>query len=179
MRTRGMRGETGQGQDGARLESSSSEDQTTDQERSSVTDPAADSMSANGGMLDLEEPVLVITDKRIRNLMAQSTTEKMVLENTLKDLDKQAQRHREIQDKGEDAELLIERAIQLKKNVQKSEKIEQSLTTLLEMLNMDGEDDVQKKKGKEMSNRVTGDIENTVGEWTLSSTRIGQPSCLL
>ena len=48
MRTRGMRGETGQGQDGARLESSSSEDQTTDQERSSVTDPAADSMSANG-----------------------------------------------------------------------------------------------------------------------------------
>ena len=170
MRTRGMRGETGQGQDGARLESSTSEDMTTDQERSSVTDPAADSMSANGGMLDLEEPVLVITDKRIRNLMAQSTTEKMVLENTLKDLDKQAQRHREIQDKGEDAELLIERAIQLKKNVQKSEKIEQSLlmkltalTTLLEMLNMDGEDDTQKKKGKEMSNRVTGDIEKYSG----------------
>ena len=89
MRTRGMRGETGQSKDGARLESSSSEDMITDQERSSVTDPAADSMSANGGLLDLEEPVLVITDKRIRNLMAQSTTEKMVLENTLKDLDKQ------------------------------------------------------------------------------------------
>ena len=64
MRTRGMRGETGQGQDVAtqhRLESSSSEGQTTDQERSSVTEPAADSMSANGGLLDLEEPVLVIT----------------------------------------------------------------------------------------------------------------------
>ena len=76
----------------------------------------------------------------------------MMLENTQKD--KHAQRHREIQDKGEDVELLIERAIQLKKNVQKSEKIEQSLlmkltalTTLLEMLNMDGEDDTQKKKG--------------------------------
>ena len=149
MRMRGMRGETGQGQDGAtqhRLESSSSEGQTTDQERSSMTEPTADSMSANGGLLDLEEPVLVITDKRIRNLMAQSTTEKMVLENTLKDLDKQAERHKQIQDKGEDAELLVERAIQLKRNVQKGEKIEQSLlmkltalTTLLEMLNMNGD----------------------------------------
>ena len=79
MRTRGMRGETGPGQDGARLESSSSEG-TTDQERSSVTEPAADSMSANGGLLDLEEPVLTITDKRIRSLMAQSTTEKMLLD---------------------------------------------------------------------------------------------------
>ena len=88
MRMRGMRGETGQGQDGAiqqSLGNSSSEGQTTDQERSSVTEPAADSVSANG-LLDLEEPVLLVTDKRIRNLMAQITTEKMVLENTLKDL---------------------------------------------------------------------------------------------
>ena len=64
----------------------------------------------------------------------------------------------------------MERAIQLKKNVQKGEKIEQSLltkltslTTLLEMLNMDGEDEGQKKKGKEMSNKVTGDIEKYSG----------------
>ena len=90
MRTRGMRDETGQGQAGAgqhRLESTSSEEQTTEHERSSVTEPAADLMSANG-LLNLEEPVLLVTDKRIRNLMAQSTTEKMVSENTLKDSNK-------------------------------------------------------------------------------------------
>ena len=75
-------------------------------ERSSVTEPAADFMSANG-LLDLEEPVLLVTDKRIRNLMAQSTTEKLVLENTLKDLHKQAERHRQIQEGGEDAEVLV------------------------------------------------------------------------
>ena len=98
-----------------------------------MTEPAADPMSANE-LLDLEEPVLEVTDKRIRNLMAQSTTEKMILENTLKDLNKQAERHRQIQDKGEDAELLVERAIQLKKNVQKGEKIEQSLLMKLTAL---------------------------------------------
>ena len=75
-------------------------------ERSSVTEPAADSMSANG-LLDLEEPVLLVTDRSIRNLMAQSTTEKLVLENTLKDLHKQAERHRQIQEGGEDAEVLV------------------------------------------------------------------------
>ena len=80
MRTRGMRGEAGPGQAGARLESSSSES-ATDQERSSLIEPeTADSLSANSGMLDLEEPVLSIGDKRIRSLMAQSTTEKMLLE---------------------------------------------------------------------------------------------------
>ena len=83
MGTRAMRDETGQaGAVQHRLESTSSEEQTTEHERSSVTEPAADLMSANG-LLDLEEPVLLVTDKRIRNLMAQSTTEKMVLENTL------------------------------------------------------------------------------------------------
>ena len=65
MRTRGMRGEAGPGQDGARLDSSSSES-TTDQERSSLIGPeTADTLSANSAMLDLEEPVLTITDKRI------------------------------------------------------------------------------------------------------------------
>ena len=170
MRTRGMRGEAGLGPDGARLDSSSSES-TTDQERSSLIGPeTADTLSANSAMLDLEEPVLTIADKRIRSLLAQSTTQKMLLDNTLKDLAKQAERHKEIQDKGEDSELLVERAVQLKKNVQKGEKIEQSLltkltslTTLLEMLNMDGEDEGQKKKGKEMSNKVTGDIEKYSG----------------
>ena len=170
MRTRGMRGEAGPGPDGARLDSSSSES-TTDQERSSLIGPeTADTLSANSAMLDLEEPVLTIADKRIRSLLAQSTTQKMLLDNTLKDLAKQAERHKEIQDKGEDSELLVERAVQLKKNVQKGGKIEQSLltkltslTTLLEMLNMDGEDEGQKKKGKEMSNKVTGDIKKYSG----------------
>ena len=74
MRTRGMRGEAGPGQDGARLDSSSSES-TTDQERSSLIGPeTADTLSANSAMLDLEEPVLTIADKRIRSLLAQSTT---------------------------------------------------------------------------------------------------------
>ena len=102
MRTRALsRDETGQA--GAvlhRIESESAEEQTTDQDRSSVTDPSADFMSAklNNSFLNLEEPVLLVTDRRIRNLMAQSTTEKLVLENTLKDLNKQAERHREIQE---------------------------------------------------------------------------------
>ena len=80
-----------------RLDSGSSEEQTTDQEnRSSVIETSADLMSAkmNTGFLNLEEPVLLVTDRRIRNLMAQSNTEKMVLENTIKDLNKQAERHR-------------------------------------------------------------------------------------
>ena len=117
MRTRGMRGGEAASRAGDRLQSSSSEG-PTDQERSSLMEPeTADLLSANNGILDLEEPVLSVGDKRIRSLMAQSTTEKMLLDNTLKDLTKQAQRHREIQDKGEDSELLVERAMQLKKNV--------------------------------------------------------------
>ena len=100
LRTRGVRGEAGPSQPGDRLQSSSSEG-GTDQERSSLVEAeSADSLSAN--MIDLEEPVLSIGDKRIRSLMAQCTTEKMLIDNTLKDLSKQAQRHREIQDKGEE-----------------------------------------------------------------------------
>ena len=111
--------------------------------------------------------------------MAQTNTEKMVLENTIRDLTKQADRHRGYQEGGEDSELLIDRALQLKRNVQKGEKIEQSLltklttlTTLLEMFNMDG-DEARKLKGKEMSNKVTNTVEglkhfNTKTEGLLS-----------
>ena len=93
MRTRSARGTAGPARPGDRLQSSSSSEGGTDQERSSLleTESAVQSaaqMSAN--MLDLEEPVLSISDKRIRSLIAQCTTEKMLVDNTLKDLSKQA-----------------------------------------------------------------------------------------
>ena len=145
-----------------RLDSGSSGGQTTDsEERSSLSETSADQLSAklNTSFLNQDEPVLMITDKRIRNLMAQTNTEKMVLENTIRDLTKQADQHRGYQEGGEDSELLIDRALQLKRNVQKGEKIEQSLlaklttlTTLLEMLNMEG-DEAQKFRAKKCPTR--------------------------
>ena len=57
--------------------------------------------------------------------------EKMRLENSIKDLDKQAERHRGYQADGEDSGFLIDRAIQLKRKVQKAEQLEHSLISNL------------------------------------------------
>ena len=71
---------------------------------------------------------------------------------------------------GEDSDLLIDRVIQLKRNVQKAEQLEHSLisklsnlTSLLEMLNLEG-DENQRKKGAELSNKVTAEIEKYSGK---------------
>ena len=60
---------------------------------------------------------------------------------------KQADRHKEYVKAGEEAEMLVDRALQLKIKVKKGEEIEKSLisnfsnlTLLLELLNMDGEE---------------------------------------
>ena len=105
-----------------------------------------------------------ISDRRIKNLPAQTNTQKLKLDNHIKDLIKQADRHQE------DSEILVDRALQLKRNVQKGDEIEQSLlsnfsnlTLLLEMLNLEG-DDVQKAEGTKMSNRVTIEIDKYRGK---------------
>ena len=115
------------------------------------------------------DPVLTITDKRIWTLLAQTNMEKMMLDNTIRDLNKQTERHLGYQADGENSDFLIDRAIQLKKNVHKADKLEQSLltklsnlTSLLEMLNMEG-DEVQRKKGADLSNKVTAEIEKYSG----------------
>ena len=115
------------------------------------------------------EPVLTITDNRIRTLLAQTNMEKMMLDNSIKDLNKQVERHLGYQADGEDSNFLIDRAIQLKKNVNKADQLEQSLlsklsnlTSLLEMLNMEG-DEEQRKRGTDLSNKVTTEIEKYSG----------------
>ena len=66
---------------------------------------------------------------------------------------KQANRHKDYVNDGEDAEMLVDRAVQLKLNVQKGERIEESLVTnfstltmLLELLNIKG-DEKEKAEG--------------------------------
>ena len=88
MRTRSARGTAVPAQPGDRTQSSSSSEGGTDTERSSLLESeSAVQLSAN--MPDLEEPVLSIGDKRIRSLIAQCTTEKMLVDNTLKDMSTQ------------------------------------------------------------------------------------------
>ena len=67
-----------------------------------------------------------------------------MLDNHIKDLVSQADRHRNYKTDGEDGDILIDRALQLKTNVQKGDKIEilltnfSNLTLLLEMFNLEG-----------------------------------------
>ena len=142
------------------------------QEKSSLSNTVtADNLSAQAdtGSQNMYKPVLTITDNRIRTLLAQTNMEKMMLDNSIKDLNKQVERHLGYQADGEDSNFLIDRAIQLKKNVIKADQLEQSLlsklsnlTSLLEMLNMEG-DEEQKKRGAELSNKVTTEIEKYSG----------------
>ena len=131
------------------------------EERSSVNPESGErsaelSVQQTTSFLNMDEPVLTVNDKRIRTLMAQTTTEKMRLDNAIRELTVQAQRHQTYQEEGEDNDFLIERAIQLKRNMQIAEHLENSLisnlsnlTCLLEMLNLEG-DESQKKKGIEL-----------------------------
>ena len=98
------------------------------EERSSVNPESGErsaelSAQQTTSFLNMEEPVLTVNDKRIRTLMAQTTTEKMRLDNAIRELTVQAQRHQTYQEEGEDSDFLIDRAIQLKRNMQKAEQI--------------------------------------------------------
>ena len=60
------------------------------EERSSVNQDTGErsadlSAQQATGFLNMDEPVLTVTDKRIRTLMAQTTTEKMRLDNAIRD----------------------------------------------------------------------------------------------
>ena len=125
--------------------------------------------SEAGFLLDMEEPVLTVSDRRIRKLVAETNMEKMRFDTVIKDLDKQATRHQQYQADGEDSAFLIERACHLKRNMHQASQMEHSLvrklcnlTSLLEMLNLEG-DEEQKKKGKELSSKVAEEIERFSG----------------
>ena len=80
--------------------------------------------------LDIKsDPVVVANDKIIKQLLAQTSMQKLILDSHIKELVKQANRHKEYVDDGEEAEMLVERAVQLKMNVQKGKHIEDSLIT--------------------------------------------------
>ena len=122
-------------------------------ERSSVMPPTTSQtqpevMSAT--MPDISEPVIKASDRRIRTLLAQTSTGKMMLDTHLTEMTKMAERHVEYVKAGEEAEMLIDRAYQLKSKVRKGEQLEEklisnlsNLTLLLELLNLDG-DEVEK-----------------------------------
>ena len=106
-------------------------------------------------------------DKRIKHLFAQTCMQKLMLNSHIKELVRQANRHKDYVNDGEDAEMLVDRAVQLKINVQKKEQIEESLVTnfsnltmLLELLNMEGDN----TQGVKLSNKVTVVIEKYRGK---------------
>ena len=154
-------------QDGAGsggTESSNASERSSSQESQiSVVDIAADVQTE-------DEPVLTVSDRRIRALVAQTNMEKMRLDTAVKDLDIQATRHQEYQANGEEALFLVERAKDLKQKMKKAKQMEESLvaklctlTGLLEMLNLEGNEE-QRKKGVELSNRVAAEIEKYSGK---------------
>ena len=103
-------------------------------------------------------------------MLAQKCAQKLMLDSHIKELVKHANRHKDYVNDGEEAEMLVDRAVQLKINVQKVEQIEESLVTnfsnlkmLLELLNMEG-DETQKAEGAQLSNKVTVEIEKYKGK---------------
>ena len=97
-------------------------------------------------------------------MLAKTTTDKMMLNSNIEELQKIAKRHDEYRKAGEEAEMLVDIAYTIKHKLKETEMLEKqllsefgSLTLLLEMLNLDGEED-DRKKGTEMSNKVTADL---------------------
>ena len=129
------------------------------------TQPAA-SLSATVQNID---PVISASNKRIKNLLAQTSIEKIMLDNHIKEMTNMAERHMQYVKDGEAAEMLVDRAVQLKSKVRKGEELEESLinnlsnlTLLLELLNLEG-DEEQKTKGMRLGNKVTSEIEKYKG----------------
>ena len=67
------------------------------------------------------EPVISASDRRIKNLLAQISIQKIMLDNHIKDMTKMAERHIQYVKDGEGAEMLGDRAVQLKSKVRKGE----------------------------------------------------------
>ena len=93
----------------------------------------------------------------------------MLLNSSIEELQKMAKRHEEYQKAGEPGEMLVETAYTIKHKLKEAEMIEKqlisefgSLTLLLEMLNLDGEEE-DKKRGTELSNKVTADLAKYKG----------------
>ena len=113
--------------------------------------------------------VLKASDRRIRTLIAKTTTNKMLLDTSISELDKMAKRHEEYQLAAEPAEMLVDTAYTIKSKLREAEKVEKqlisdfgNLTLLLEMLNLDGEEE-DKKRGTELGNKVTADLAKYKG----------------
>ena len=135
------------------------------------TQPETEVMSV---IPDISEPVLKASDRRIRTLIAKTTTGKMFLDTSIKELDTMAKRHAEYQKAAEPAVMLVDKAYKIKDKVREAEQIEKklisdfgNLSLLLEMLNLDG-DEGEKKRGVELGNKVTVDVakyKGLVGEF--------------
>ena len=69
-------------------------------------------------------------------MLAQTCIQKLMLDSNIKELVKQANRHKDYVNDGEDAEMLVDRAVQLKINIQKGEQIKESLVTNFSNLTM-------------------------------------------
>ena len=130
------------------------------------TQPETEIQSA---MPDISEPVLKASDRRIRTLIAKTTTGKMMLDTSINELDKMAKRHEDYRQAAEPAEMLVDKAFKIKSKVREAEQIERklisdfgNLSLLLEMLNLDGETE-DKKRGVELGNKVTADLAKYKG----------------
>ena len=69
-------------------------------------------------------------------MLAQTCIQKLMLDSNIKELVKQANRHKDYVNDGEDAEMLVDSAVQLKINIQKGEQIKESLVTNFSNLTM-------------------------------------------
>ena len=123
---------------------------------------------------DISEPVLKSSDRRIRTLLAKTTTGKMVLDTSMTELNKMAKRHEDYRQAGEPAEMLVDKAFKIKNKLREAELLEGklirdfgNLTLLLKLLNLD-RDETEKKRGVELGNKVTSDMakyKGLVGEF--------------
>ena len=145
---------------------SGTEQPDSDRERSSVTAPTQSQTQPelSATVPDIVEPVISASDRRIRNLLAKTSTGKMMLDNHLKEMTKMAERHMEYDKDGEGAEMLVDRATQLKSKVNKGEELEESLinnlsnlTLLIELFNLEA-DEEQMTEGVRLGNKVTSEI---------------------
>ena len=80
-------------------------------ERSSVnTGPPTNTQTQpeiQSAIPDISEPVLKSSDRRIRTLIAKTTTGKMVLDTSMTELNKMAKRHEDYRQAGEPAEMWL------------------------------------------------------------------------
>ena len=121
------------GDGGGRVEPSAptvNSDNQQPQGRSSVNilPPAAfQTQSVEFCSADISEPVLKVTDRRIRELLAKTTTDKMMLNSNIEELQKIAKRHDEYRKAGEEAEMLVDIAYTIKHKLKETEMLEKKL----------------------------------------------------